>query len=388
MRLQFKRKFDSVASGWFSWLFVAAARLLGALLHRDHSLQPPPRRIIFIKILGLGSVFMAADAIARVRARYPDARLIMICGSGLRPGLEPLGLFDELWEIKDRHFGSLLVSALHCLWRSWRQPGHTWTVDLEVYSRLTSLFSLLTCAVNRFGFQLEVVPFRQHLHTHRVYFNRFRPIHENYLKLAEALGAGAEVRFGLQAWPVPRPAAPYRYLALNNTCSELSLERKLPEQQLAWVLECVLAQADYEVLLVGAPADAAAYERFLDRHPALRSRVHNRAGAWPFGQYYHTLYTHCAGMISIDSAPLHIARALGLPVLSFWGPTHPEHYLGARTPGLDQVVYLAPACSPCVHHTTELPCGGDNHCMKHLSQSLIQHHVTHYLHTLRPVGLA
>lgn len=372
MNLQFKRRLDSSLSRWLIGLHMLLARLLGSLLRRDHSVGKAPDTILFVKILGLGSVFIAGDAIAALRQRYPQARFVILCGRGLEKGLQAMGIFDEVWVVNDSSLTRLVGSTLSLLWRSWRLRGTLWTADLEVYSKLTPLFCLWTCARNRFGFQLEVVRFRRNLNTHSVYFNRFVPIQQNYLQLAQAMGAAETTPLQLPGYTLPRPAPgqPYPFIAINNTCSDLSLERKLPDVQLQIVLSLLLEHTPYTLVLVGAPSDRAAYDAFLQKHP-MGERVQNMAGSWTFDQYYHTLYHQCAAMVSIDSAPLHIARALGLPVFSFWGPTNPQHYLAPRSTAADEWLYLGVHCSPCVHYTEELPCGGNNFCMRHMEKSLI-----------------
>lgn len=74
---------------------VILARWLGILLRRDHSLKNPPNAILVIKILGIGSMVMASDAIAGIRKQYPNAHLILLCNQNLINGIKPAGLFDE-----------------------------------------------------------------------------------------------------------------------------------------------------------------------------------------------------------------------------------------------------------------------------------------------------
>ena len=79
-------------------------------------------------------------------------------------------------------------------------------------------------------------------------------------------------------------------------------------------------------------------------------------------------------MVTIDSGPLHIARKLGLPTVSVWGPTDPGNLLKVQEgeENRHQYEYLQVHCSPCVHHHEKLPCGGYNFCMKNISaQSII-----------------
>ena len=74
-------------------------------------------------------------------------------------------------------------------------------------------------------------------------------------------------------------------------------------------------------------------------------------------------------MITVDSAPLHIAQKLGIPTLSIWGPTTPQSRI--IIDDSNQVIFHQVSCSPCVHLSGELPCKGNNFCIKDITQEEI-----------------
>jgi ADP-heptose:LPS heptosyltransferase len=69
--------------------------------------------------------------------------------------------------------------------------------------------------------------------------------------------------------------------------------------------------------------------------------------------------THYYG---IDSMLLHIARALGVPTTSVWGPSKPTTLLRPMT-NQDTVFYAGMACSPCIHVHETPPCRGARDCI-------------------------
>ncbi|MCU0429731.1 MAG: glycosyltransferase family 9 protein [Cytophagaceae bacterium] len=370
MNLQFKRQLDYLAGYFLIGINLVAARLLGLIMRRNHSLDPPPAHIFVIKMLGLGSVLIAADSMAALRKKYPSATLILICGKGVKPGIEPLGMFDEIFEIRDDSFLVLLKSSIHTLWKCWRRPNR-WVMDLEVYSRLTTIYSLWTCARNRFGFHLNPVRFRRSINTHNVYFNQFVHVEKNYEALVMAMGAEKPVPTKFPAFPFKARSGAEKYLAINNTCSDLSRERKMSEQLFKQLIHHLLSETSYALAFTGAPSDASGVQKIIDEHFAdYKHRLRVIAGALSFQEYYHFLYQECRAMITIDSAPLHIANRLMIPVLSLWGPTNPENL--SKESELHRSIYLRKNCSPCVHHTEVLPCGGDNTCMKEITWPMIK----------------
>src|ERR1700735_518042 len=99
--------------------------------------------------------------------------------------------------------------------RSWRWR-RLWVIDLEVYSKLTTVFGLLTLARNRVGFYLSAVPFRKFLNTHNIIFDQSVYLEDNYLHMARQV-TGAELRLPVPAIRDAELEKPY--IILNNTCS-------------------------------------------------------------------------------------------------------------------------------------------------------------------------
>jgi ADP-heptose:LPS heptosyltransferase len=113
----------------------------------------------------------------------------------------------------------------------------------------------------------------------------------------------------------------------------------------------------------------AANDKFISDYKLDKDAVVNCAGKYEFEEYYRFLYDECAIMITIDSAPLHIANKLNIPNISIWGPTSPQSRINLDSG--NEFIYLAVKCSPCAHFVDKLPCGGDNFCIKNMTTDLI-----------------
>lgn len=367
MKLKIKRKIDFILGNFLAFSNLILAKLLGFIFKRNHTIDKEPSNIIFIKMLGLGSVFLASDAILSIKQRYPKAKLIFITRNEIKAGIEPLKLFDEIWELNDNNFLVLVKDSLFTLFKIWKLKKK-WTVDLEVYSKLTTVFSLWTCSINRFGFILNTVRFRANINTHNVYFNQFLNVEENYIRLANAMGVKVKENFNIESYSLSGRGEEinYPFIAINNTCSDLSLERKCPENTLSEICKWILENTHYQLVFTGTAFDKEKIFDFIHTQFTMDNlcRIKNIAGEFTFEEYYDFLYHQCTAMITIDSAPLHIAKKLNVPTLSLWGPTHPNNLTKENDRNL--IYYLSKECSPCLHHTETLPCKGDNICMKHM----------------------
>ena len=369
MKVQVKQVIDGVLGSFLVFLNLLLARPLGLLLRRDHTLRNDPDTIVVIKMLGLGSLLLASDALLSLKKRYPNAKLILICGKGVAPGIIPTKLFDEVWGTDDKNIFTLAKTSIAILTKTWRLKNR-WVVDFEVYSKLTTIYSLWTFALNRFGFQLQKVHFRNFLNTHNSYFNQFSLVQDNYKNLVRKMGVDTFYEFTI---PVENGTgrefeADKKYIAINNTCSDLSYMRKMPLDILQAVCQLIIEKTPYHIALTGAPSDKAENDDFLTNYMGGNSKVINIAGQYGLADYYRFLHNESVLMLTVDSAPLYIALKTGLPTVSVWGPTDPAHRFTHDmwdSPRL-KVHYLTPHCSPCLHHTKILPCGGDNFCMKNM----------------------
>jgi ADP-heptose:LPS heptosyltransferase len=370
--LRVKQRIDWVAGGVLIALLRPAVLLLGRILRRDHALRVGPRVSVF-KLVGGGSLVIAYPALLGLRQRYPSVELSLLCTPAVAPFAETLRVFDRLVVIDDS--GPLRVLAT--AFTAWlRLLGTDTVIDLEVHSRLSTVYSLLTCARNRIGFYLESSFWRRGLHTHLIFFNRFSGSYLFYEKLVELLGAEPATpdacREHLVAGlPASGPASTLPTICIGHACSDLSRERMLAPAHWAKVL--LDNEGDGRTrrfVLLGGRSDREDAERIVAALRAVRPlhTYENRCGELALSQSV-AMIAAADEFWGIDSGLLHYARLLGRRSLSFWGPTHPETLL-RPIPGLaEHVFYRRVPCSPCVHIAEAPPCRGNNVCIRNLFEA-------------------
>jgi ADP-heptose:LPS heptosyltransferase len=330
-------------------------------------------RLCVFKLVGGGSLVIAFPALLGLRQRYPDVELSLLCTPAVVPFAETLGVFDRLIVIDDSRPLPLLGTALGA---AWRLLGTDTVIDLEVHSRLSTVFSLLTCARNRIGFYLESAFWRRGLHTHLIFFNRFSGSYLFYEKLAELLGAvpasaDACREHLLKALPPLDPGTPTPRVCIGHACSDLSRERMLsPAHWTKVLLDHGRGRREDRFVILGGRADRGDAERILASLREVRPQYayENRCGELTLPQSL-ALLAAADEFWGIDSGLLHFARLLRKRCLSFWGPTHPETLLKPIDGLEERVFYRKVPCSPCVHIAEAPPCGGNNVCIRNLFEA-------------------
>ncbi|HVX41680.1 MAG TPA: glycosyltransferase family 9 protein [Gemmatimonadaceae bacterium] len=369
MRVQMQRKVDNYVGRLGIAVLRPAAMLLGAILRRNHDLTVQ-REVVWVKMLGGGSLLIAMPMLLGFRRARPNVRMVLITTPAVRPFAELLGVFDEIRIIDDRSAASILWSSARVLLQTFRAEC---IVDLEVHSRLTTVFTTLTMARNRVSFWLEDIFWRRGLASHLVFFNRSSGSYHFYDRIGDLFGTPiatrAECESALRAAAGIDASTPVvsGQVCVGFACSDLAHERMLSPAHWLEVFRTNVRPEHTSVLLLGGPRDRALADEIIatlaPAFPALRFR--NVCGERSLAGSA-ALVCESPEFWGIDSGLLHIARIAGRRCVSYWGPTAPSTLLRDSWQLDETMHYRKIACSPCVHTSEEAPCRGDNRCIQGL----------------------
>lgn len=377
MKLKTQKWLDLYFGHSLLWLLWIPVRALGLALKKKHHFSEL-REITFIKIIGGGSLFIALPLFVSLKNTYPRTRLRLLCSRQILGFAEALGVFDEILVVQDRGLAELVRSGL----TAWIKilNFRAVVVDLEIHSRLTTALSVLTCAFSRLGLVNQNSIWRKRLYTHAVFVHPGSNISEAYDGLAALLGvtqiSQPEARkfWKRQISSVALDSellsslCSEKYLAFGTGCSALSPERQMSPKLWHELLDFFLSKTSLSIIFLGGSEDFDFCESLMATRTAdTRRRIKNLCGGLKLSQSLR-VQSLARGFIGIDSALLHGARWSEIPVLGFWGPTHPQSLLrrfSSEEQSSEIHLYKALNCSPCVHIFDRAPCGGVNICMNH-----------------------
>src|SRR5206468_8824795 len=120
------------------------------------------------------------------------------------------------------------------------------------------------------------------------------------------------------------------------------------------------------VVVIGGPADGAISESVVSAAP---DRVASAAGVVPI-RVSAALIERAAVLVTNDSATLHLASAVGTPVVAIFGPTVPAFGFGPRSDRGGIVERGDLACRPCSHHGPRRCPLGHHRCMREISAAV------------------
>jgi ADP-heptose:LPS heptosyltransferase len=349
------------------WFGMPLCFALGVLVSAVRAVFPrtdvPVREngtILIIKFFGLGSIMQATPLLRAIRKRYPNGRLVFLTFASNRRLLEKLGHCTDLLVIRnDSPFTFVGDTLRHILWLRGRRVDAG--VDLEFFSKFSTLMAVMAGARKRIGYHLNAY-WRSSLLTHPVYLNYYRHIADIFAQAGTPMDVPVE---DLTPSPIPvDPAAlaradaklaelgfqaPLRVIGVNVNAGELSLERRWPPENFATLIRDLLSRhTDVRVLLTGSPEEVPYVRRVADQlDGAAKSRVAIVAGVWSLDDFLAGL-TRFDCFVTNDSGPMHFAAAQGVPLVSLWGPARPAFY--APRVENNEVIYENFPCSPCLFY--------------------------------------
>ena len=377
MNARTKVRVDRMVGRPLAWGLNFAARALGEMLHRNHSVASEDvRTIVIAKYVGLGSILEATPLVRTLKTGFPLARIIFVTGASCRPLVERLEYVDAIITIDDRSISRVVLSSLVAIVALIRARVDLY-FDLELYSTYGSIMALLSLTRNRIGFYRESAEHKVGIYTHLIYFNTRCPIRYIYLQLGRAVRCApvgpdtlGKLRVDeadlqeLASLLATRGIGQQPYLVINPNASDLMIERRWPTRRFAALIDQLTTRLKLPVLLIGLPSEQAYVASVVELlHEGGSAPVQNLAGALSLGGLL-ALLERARCLITNDTGPMHMAWALGTPAVCLFGPVDPAHYgwSGANV----EIVYHRVYCSPCLHETDEPPCRGDNICMQRI----------------------
>ncbi len=283
-----------------------------------------PRRIGFIQPSAIGDVVIASGLIAHVRARFPHAALHLLHGASNRAVLELLdpGIVGH----------TLDFTKPAAVLKDVRSLGLDILVDLVPWSTLTALVCRLSGVPLTVGFATPG-RFRHFLFGQVAQYSGDVHQSENFRALASLFGPLEHYEYHLRkSFPKPDIRLPYDRLIVCHIRPGGSQARAKAWPADRWVeLAGRLCDAGYAVAFSGLAADRPAIEVVaaeVERRPGRQCLV--LAGDLTLPEFCDVLQ-QARLAITVDTSPLHLASAVGVPVVGIHGPTLSRQW-GAISP--------------------------------------------------------
>ncbi|HWE92688.1 MAG TPA: lipopolysaccharide heptosyltransferase II [Tepidisphaeraceae bacterium] len=343
-----------------------------------------PERILIVQPSWVGDAVMATPALRAIRQMYPSAHISYLLRRYVKPLYSAMPWADQL-----------------ITYRTGKSKGTTGKGIFDVAARLRSArFDLAVLLPNSFKTALmckmakipRIVGFerdgRGFLLTDKLLPVKEKgkfvptPLVKSYLGIARYLGSDARdlrmelfvsdvenrearevlTRCGLDA-DVCRPGASGRPpMVLLNPGANYGAAKCWRPEYFAELADRLIDQQNATVLLSAAPKErpiVEAVKRYMKHAPMDLSNKGLTLGS------LKEIVRRCDLMVTNDTGPRHVAAAMDVPVVTIFGPTHPEwteiYYARERQ------VAVKVFCGPCQKKVCPL----DHRCMTRLTPNMV-----------------
>lgn len=335
--------------------------------------------ILVIRFSALGDVVMTVPVIASLAKQYPDIRITMLSRPFAQPFFENLAPNVNFMsaDIKNEYHG---VKGLNALYR--RLLAKNFTAIADLHSVLRSEYLRM-----RFNFDRYKVA---HINKHRQGKRRLVAAYnkqlvqqptsfQNYADVFAELGY--PIRFDFTS--IFPPEGGNLHLLPNNIIGEKQPLQKwigiapfaahqgkvYPLHLMEQVIQILIKRyPDCRLFLFGGgEQERKTMNEWAERYSQCTNASETLNGI----SQELILMSHLDVMISMDSANMHLASLVNIPVISIWGATHPYAGFMGWNQHPDNAVQIDLPCRPCSIYGNKPCMRGDFACMQNITPEMV-----------------
>jgi lipopolysaccharide heptosyltransferase II len=315
-------------------------------------------RLLVIKISAIGDAILAVPSFRALRKKFPSAHITCLVGQQAKDVFQRCPYMDELivCDFKQKDRGG------RGLWRlSKKLVRRRFDLVIDLQNNKKSHFlSYMSFAPERYGYHNGKLSF---LLNHKIKDpgDSIGPVEHQFrvLKMLDILDDDKR----LEIWPSEEDKAfadnflaghnadPQWLIGINIGVSPRWESKRWLGRRFVQLCD-ELSQEGFQVLLTGGPSDAPFAKSIL---AGMKSKPLCAVAQTTLMQLA-SLIGKCRAFVTSDSAPLHVAIAMGTPVVALFGPTDARRHM----PPASAAIVLQKGCLPCY----EEACKKRNHlCM-------------------------
>ncbi|MFP3902925.1 MAG: glycosyltransferase family 9 protein [Armatimonadota bacterium] len=358
-------------------LYGRLRRLLNSRYRADIS-ELDIQSILVLKMCCLGDGILALPAIRALKHKYPDAALTVVCTPRNEDVFIGQPFIDRVEVLELTGFGGLkevlLTGPVQFVRAAvvMRQIRPQIAVDLDLYFNITSLLAFVSGAVIRAGFDMPHGN-RGRLYTHSA---RRDPDRHEALCFSDIVAS-----FGVQAqdmhislWKDPEAAESAAGLLADNQVAKTDSYavlapgssrnwpvKRWPVARFAEIGRYLCDELGMRVVIIGAAFEQDIGEQLADM---LGETAIDLTGRTSIRQSIELL-RDASIVVSNDSGPMHMAAAVGIPVIGLFGPTNPKKWRPWTDRGIAVIADSLCPKAPC-YYLSRMPACDARECMGEL----------------------
>lgn len=327
-----------------------------------------PKHILALRFSALGDVAMTVPVIKNVLQQNPDLEITFVSVPFVAPlfaGIDRLHFYAL--NIK-QHKGIFALRKLALQLK--KEIGFDVVADLHDVLR-TKLIRFFIGNKNTAVIDKGRKEKHELTRPHNKILRQLRAMHERYADVFRKLGVEVLlekeqgiIKLNADTSLLPFEKANNHFIGIAPFAKHTA--KLYPLDKMKDVIDLLLKDRNNKIFLFGTKDETAPFiEKFNDAH------IVNMAGKMNLSQELNVI-SQLDVMISMDSANMHLASLVNVPLVSIWGGTHP--FAGFYGFGQDfaNIIQLDLPCRPSsVFGNKECPVHGSAGCMQEITPKMI-----------------
>jgi len=327
------------------------------------------KHILIIRFSAMGDVAMTIPVIKQLLEQHPELEISFVSNKSFKPmffGIDRLRFVEA--ETKGKHKGILGIYRLCKEIMRNEKP-----IDA-----VADFHGLLRSFMMQFFFKIKGIPIatidkgraeKQKLTAKENKQNiPLKTSFERYADVIKKLGLPFVLeKKSLENIKQPLPILAEKWFGHKTVIGIAPFakhsEKVYPPEKMKMLI-LLLQQEDAVVLLFGGGKQETAFLAELEKQ--LGGNVFNLAGLFNLSEEL-SIISNLNVMVSMDSANMHLASLVGVPVISVWGPTHPNAGFYGWAQSTENMVSIDLSCRPCSVFGNKQCYRGDHACMEEIT---------------------
>lgn len=342
--------------GFIIALFLAAYITLKKIFVHEKDVNQI-RKILVVRLFGFGNLVLAFPAIQKISELFPHAKICLLTINKNMNLYDGINCVDKTIYINVNGFKDFIVSFLKVVFYL-RKEKIDLAVDFEIFAYISAFLLFSVGIRKRVGYKIEGY-LRGPLYTTAVKYNNNQHISKSFYDLAVVLGAEKKEHVELIELNVPMAdrIAVKDFLCENSIdksdllvgihvgSGENFINRRWPESCFARVADYLINEFNTKIIFTGTKKELFLINNTIHEMKSDKGRVFV-ADNFNLSQLAF-LIKQCRVYFCTDTGPLHLAIAMGVPTVSFFGPNTPLLY-GPPLQKKHIYFYENVSCSPCI----------------------------------------
>lgn len=341
-------------------------------------------KVLVIRLSSLGDVAMLVPAVYSVAARYPHDKFTVMTRVAFLPLFQNLGFnintiaFDP---VRHKNIGGLMR-----LTKRVAKFGFSYIADEHDVLRTKIMRNVLRLSMKKVARIDKGRPEKTEFVNTKEVNGPLKSSIERYMDVFAELGFPAELTYTHFFEFTQRDF--YLLRSVVNAEEKIGKwigiapfakhdEKIYPLDKMEHVVKTLSEDSNNRIFLFGGSnKEKAILEKWVDKYPNVTSVA---------GQFSLTtellLMSYLDVMVSMDSANMHLASLVQLPVVSVWGSTHPDMGFYGYKQDKNNAVFADINCRPCSVFGDKECERGDIACMNDIPESAILNKIQKVLDT-------